>query len=338
MLRKILALLFASVAIASGQPGGGPDSSRVVILSSRLGPVISRDDRDRFKLFSQIPDFRRAVVLQNRDSRFAVHFSTGKEGEKECDTVVAYPYSTLKMISEKVDNFEAILAGTYKMGDRAPTLAYADGSALTYTPATPGTPQLQESIPASWMGGFLPLAPDPGYPRLRHFPAFDIALGIRSSSPDMSGLSNVYNGDPGEQSAQLGLGVEISLSEAVGIQVEGAWTIGDQLVADGWLGVAYYFAPFEDRNLRPYIAAGAALTSIEIRKGIYTDAGGAGIGVLAGIEYIVELAVAFDLYGGYKFLPDVTGSFTEAYGSRVSIPASISLRGPVVGVRIKALQ
>ena len=187
--------------------------------------------------------------------------------------------------------------------------------------------------------GPLPLAADPGYPRPRRFPSFDVSFGLRSAGVDYSGLSQVYTNVP-KADPLLAMGFEVSLSEAFGIQAEAAQTISQNKIMEGWIGAAYYLVPFRDRNIRPYISAGVTFCSVEIRSGgPYTDAGTRGIGVFVGLEHLLGLVAAFDVYGGYRFLPELSGSFQNQYQySMTSIPASVRLGGAAFGARLKFLQ
>src|SRR5512140_2533339 len=338
MLRKISAILLASVSFAYGQVRAELDSPKVVILSTRVGPVISRNAREYFMLFGYITDFRRAVVFQQKDSTFAIRFYAGKEGEVEADTTIVYSFTTLKMLSEKVDNFEALKAGTYRMGQSTPTLRFADGTVASYVPPPAAITLQQQLAPTRHFVGLLPLAADPGWPRLRHCPSFGFGIGLRSVQADFSGLSQVYKNTATAISPMITFGFEISALEVFGLQAEAAMTTSGHSLAEGWLGGAYYFIPFKDRDIRPYISAGLVFWSAEIRGSIYTDAGGTGFGIFGGVEFVLGVVAAFDIYGGYKFVPDVTGAFTDPDFTPTPVPASVSLRGPQFGVRIKFLQ
>jgi len=341
MLGKFLAMLLGSLSLAFGQPAGITDSSKVVIVSSRVGAVINRDARDHFQLFGQIPDFRRAIVLQRDDSTFAVLFSVGREGELERDTSVMYSLVTIKMIAEKVDHYEALMAGTYRMGQEPVTLHYATGSAIEYKephlvkephPVIVQKPQAQ----SRWFVGAIPLAADPGYPRMRRYPTFDLGIGIRSFGPDLSGMSGVFLSLPSVTNPLLTFSFEVAISEVFALLADGAHTASEPEVGEGLIGAIYYVQPFEDHDVRPYISAGIAICSIEIRSGPYADAGATGFFGNVGLEFRA-FPVALDVYAGYHGFPTVSTTWIDPYAAGTPVGASLNLSSFVFGLRLKIL-
>ena len=332
---SLTVLLFLLLARADAQIQGPLDSGRVVILSDRVGPVIDGAARDRFRLFAAVPGFLRATVLQQPDSSFVIWYVVSRENGIEKDSVVQCSSSLLRSLAEKIDNYEAISEGRYRIGQNPVSLRYASGGAVVPKAIAP-SPALKSStsVPGSPQGR-LPLARGGRYPRYRSFPALDIGLGLRTFSPKLDGLSGVYGGTPlFEAFPMISALAEVAFTESIGIQVDGGGSVSNQGF-EATAGLFYYFHPISDPDFRPFLGGGLAICSIRLQDNSITTEGGAtGIFLETGLEYD-----CFNVYAAYRSFPVVTAVFSDSQGDQTrTVNASVDFKGMAFGFRVKLFQ
>ena len=121
MNRKTVLIPFLLVGHFAGAGQSVPaDSARIVVLSDRVGPVVSPDERQRYHLFTQFKDFSRAVVLQLPDSSCAVRFTLVSTGGLR-DTLVRYSWTAIMLMADRIEHFEELEKGEAEPG--APCVA-----------------------------------------------------------------------------------------------------------------------------------------------------------------------------------------------------------------------
>ena len=99
------------------------DSARVVIVSAIVGEVIDREDRDAYKLFPVIADFRSAEIFQHSDGRFVVRVRRNPAAGIS-DTMILYSKVAISALGEQIEHFSELVKGEYAMGSQPVVLRY----------------------------------------------------------------------------------------------------------------------------------------------------------------------------------------------------------------------
>ena len=233
-----LILLLSCITVA--QQGAPGDSARIVILSDRVGSVISGDERETYHVLTQFEGFREAVVLQFPDSSYAVRVTLVSAGEMR-DTLVRYSGATIMMMAEKIEHFEELESGNYVLGSQPPTLRYDTGGTSVPRGLAPRSvigpaasepsrrePRPQPAatarssrfiLPTPYGAEPLPLARVSGLHLPRYYPCFAFAFGLRTFAPDVSGLAPAMGAAPRmDISPVIDILPEFLITEEIGIQ------------------------------------------------------------------------------------------------------------------------
>ncbi len=118
MTRKLLIeLFFVAVFLTphSGMPA--QESLSVVVLSPRVGPVISAGERDRYRLFWDLGRFDSAIVLKNMSGEYLLFVMGLESPGRSLDTTLRCNEPGLFRYSEKIDHWENISDYSYNYGD-----------------------------------------------------------------------------------------------------------------------------------------------------------------------------------------------------------------------------
>ncbi len=118
MNRKLFVELFA-VAMFLVTHGAvlAQDNLSIVVISPRVGPVISAGERDHYRLFWDLGRFDSAMVLKNMNGEYLL-FVMGLESRgRSIDTTIRCNEPGLFRCSEKIDHWEKISDHLYKYGD-----------------------------------------------------------------------------------------------------------------------------------------------------------------------------------------------------------------------------
>jgi hypothetical protein len=318
-----------------------PDTGRMVTLSERVGPVINPAEREKYDLFASIlvrhfgstSTYRSAVVLQFPDSTFRVRFTVARENEPPRDTLVLYSAQVLWRLAEKIENFEVIRSGVYKEEQLPSPLFSATGDLIL--PRGSGKSLTQRGY------GKLPLASAEGYVYPRWFTAVHLGIGLRTYSPDLSGLSEALGRNPSLRiSPLLSALTEVALAEEFSLRIEGAISIGGSKCYHFVIEPVYYIKQIASKSVRPFVSAGVLICSLDGEvSGIIVKAGGTGFSGTVGMEMLAGSAAALELYGSYCALPKVTTTFADwtSPSQRREVPASLNLSSLIFGLRIKIL-
>ncbi len=92
------------------------DSIRTVILSPKVGPTIERDERDHYILFQKIDGFLSATFFQIPPQSFFARVKYSPTNSFVRDSVIEYSESFIFMLAEKINHFEELANGKYRMG------------------------------------------------------------------------------------------------------------------------------------------------------------------------------------------------------------------------------
>lgn len=362
-----LTLLLSSMTVA--QQGAPADSARIVILSDRVGSVISEDDRGMYHVLTQFEGFRKAVVLQFPDSSYAVRVTLVSAGELR-DTVVRYSGATIMMMAEKIEHIEELESGNYVLGSHPPTLTYDSGGVSVpralVTRTVPGSSGSEGSrresrpqgaggslssravLPSPYAAEPLPLARVSGLHMPRYYPCLAFAFGMRSFAPDLSGLAPATGKAPRmDISPVIDIVPEFLITEEIGIQADAGISPGDKCYTAS-LSLVLYAHPFEDPGWRPFLEGGYFQSSIGgsvsghdvsvggSASGVDFSMGGGGLRLGAGIEFHLGSTVGIVLDVCYENTGRISAVFTDwQEGQQVNVPVSVDLSSLQFGVRIK---
>ncbi len=257
------------------------DSARVIILSPRVGPVITAADRERFSIFGAINNFQRAIVYQRPDTTFFVRFLCREGIDSIAEKRVDYSLQGLLSMAEKINHYEELKAGTYQMGTDPARLQYAVGNepmlvkAMQMRQTTKASAFADDVLP---FNGLLPVEIPAGYPR------FAIRIGLSSTPCDLSGLSDLVNavensfrnlGYPvGSYSPGVSLGPSAWVSLALFpdapamIALEGGTSIGNTGASFtlGSISILWYPLTSESGPVLPFVGGGADAIRISLDR------------------------------------------------------------------------
>jgi hypothetical protein len=91
------------------------EKDSVVILSSKVGAIITNDEKEYYKIFSATENCNYSIIYKSGASRYYIKFCLVREGMLK-DTIINCSEQTLLNLAEKINNFEALVKGSYKMG------------------------------------------------------------------------------------------------------------------------------------------------------------------------------------------------------------------------------
>jgi hypothetical protein len=180
------------------------------------------------------------------------------------------------------------------------------------------------------------------YRMSRDYPCVDIGFGLRTFSPDLSGLSKVYGGTPSFGLSPIVSGVvELACTENFGAQVDAgaSFASGDNQAYQGLAGLEYRCRPSSSPDLRLCFGAGVAVCSFRGESSLIIAEGGAtGFYTSAGLGYPLGRDRTMEIYAGYCSYPRVSTVFPSyATPETPGINASVKLSSVIVGLRLKRL-
>lgn len=88
---------------------------KIVIVSPRVGKEIDLDERRRFGMFLSLSGFERAVFFQTPDSAYYASIELTGTDKSRADTCIEFSKGVMRQLAERIDHYEGLLAGTYKM-------------------------------------------------------------------------------------------------------------------------------------------------------------------------------------------------------------------------------
>lgn len=171
---------------------------KIVILSPRVGTLIDETERNSFQIFPQIRNFISAVVY-TADGNYFIQFRLSDLDGKERDTIIIYSENLILMIAEKIDHYEEIKGGNYKIGQNPPTLVIAEGEPLriqlpphTKRRKTDQTQSTSDKAVFKFWYEPLPLAQTAIFEDQETYPKLGFGIGFALYSPDFSNLNNAF--------------------------------------------------------------------------------------------------------------------------------------------------
>jgi hypothetical protein len=128
MRSKILFVLLC-ITIFSSIISYSQDKDSLVIISKKLGSIITREKRDYYNIFPIIINYNYSIVYKTAENKFYVKFNIISDG-KLSDTIIFYSEQSLYTIAEKINNYDELLEGKYRMGEN-PTRIIVAGKEST---------------------------------------------------------------------------------------------------------------------------------------------------------------------------------------------------------------
>ncbi len=190
MKRNILEYICAMLLFLV-MPVAAQDSVKTIILSPRVGTEIDSDERKQFGLFRHFQEFVRAVFYAlNHDTYYCV--VTYRSGGSEKDSVISYGTRALHALAEKINHYEALVAGTYTMGQDPATIQVYGGGSIPYAGQLKPTDRSR-----SGFDDLLPYArsriSETPFRSLVEFPIMSLGLSFSTYYPDLSGINDAFN-------------------------------------------------------------------------------------------------------------------------------------------------
>lgn len=164
------------------------DNDKVVILSSRVGAVITKEQRDFFHLFQQIEDFSTATFYRTPDTQYYAIFTRVNRFSQPKDTIVPYSEASLLRYSEVIEHFEALSEGKYRLGKVPGRIQVVGGGEVMRKPQQEGS---LNSAP--WRDyDNLPFAQTDGAAFLDDFPDWGFGFGYSAYYADLSNFADAF--------------------------------------------------------------------------------------------------------------------------------------------------
>lgn len=350
MPELLVVMLLASSSLVFGQ-----DSSKIVILSPRVGPEIDRAERDRFRLFSQIRGFERAEILVGADNTYYARVLTRDQEGSMRDTIISYSEMYVFMLAEKINHLEDLENGTYRMGTDPPKLQTVGGFRVTQKVELRAN---QQPIPQRRFPDKLGLATELiDESLMEDYPTMGFGLGVSSYSPDYSGLKSAYieiedkyrnqgiyvpRREPsfGSSAFFLWLNFKVKFSNTFAFLCEaGTKLSGESKSEAASVSVLYTIRGITPDGFHPYVGVGighyrisaeqhigASLGNDVTLDALLIDAANVGYNLTAGVE--AGTRGMWSIYGSYLYVPAVTKGTTSG------VAAKVDLSSVVFGARV----
>ncbi|MCZ7557501.1 MAG: hypothetical protein M5R41_13965 [Bacteroidia bacterium] len=243
---------------------------KVVVLSPRVGMEIDRDERDRFAVFQTVRDFYHVEVRHQGDSSFILLFRLGDDVRGYRDSSRLISYRAVVNLAEKIQYYDEIIAGWYRMGSGDVTLSYADGSPVIMEdqgviedlPPVHVDVQMSKketAAPQPSSAGIrsdrLPLAKDKRDLRRPMFGTYTFCLSADFMGMNIDELKNLP-GDKGGSAFGLSLKLGIALQDDPSLRLLGGWTFFlDHEITNYSLAALWQPVSFGDQG--PLVGVGA---------------------------------------------------------------------------------
>jgi len=340
------------------------DSSKIVILSDQVGPVIDLDERNNYGFFQPFKeDFLHAVIYLSPDSQYNCKVRY-KSGELLKDTVIVYNYGSIRSMATKVQYMESKGKGITNFDlQNDVKLKFVDGEEVKNIIIVDSRKTISE----------LPYKKNaPLYKLNSNYPQFiendfeaGFSAGVIINKTKFEGLNQLFNvleenipEDPYVIEKSNAIFEASPLLRFSGIIIYKKNLMGeieyDFNITDGnypvpsykslSFSLSYLFKILE--NLSPYLSIGYSGAKFKVIKSygapvnnssgtlesITFEGISKGIKGSAGVLYNVSKNLSINLFGSYKFFPDA-----ELNQESFSIPQSdlkVEMKGFEVGFGI----
>jgi len=280
--RSLVVTWFFSLALCCPELHAG-DSTLVVVLSQRVGPVIDSAEAEHFSLFRQFRNFQRAKIFKLPGGEYYARVWVRAPGGAIHDTVSEYSEALLYILAEKIEHYESLKDGSYHMGDQPPRLIAVEESDSSgvwipqHRPAPRSVVGTQDTVArAHVLPDLLPFAGKSDRLQIDEYPNLGFGIGISTFSPDLSGLNKAVGAIQykyeqqgfivGSQSPELALGpllwvhLKVRANYAVAVLAEAGSSLSKDDVTFYAItaSLLYHFRPVQESWFRPYAGVGFA--------------------------------------------------------------------------------
>jgi len=165
------------------------DSSKIIILSGKVGATIDRQERDYFGLFKNFNSFDNAVFYQATNGNYYCKVTFGKNGELK-DSVYQVQYGQLINTAIKINYFEDLKQGRTDIDLSGIRIYFASGEEIKNNK----TPLINRLEHYSLLNE-LPLSTTKIDFRnlIKQKWQYGISVGMGYNSVDFDGLGKIFN-------------------------------------------------------------------------------------------------------------------------------------------------
>jgi hypothetical protein len=289
--KNIVIILFVGIIVTSTNVIA-QDNLMTVILSPFVGSSIDLSERNRYSLFPQYEFFDSAIVYKVNSESYFIRFRFHNKDGAMVDSSVSYSESLIKTLSEKINHYDELKRGIYKIGDSEVNLGYIKSNvAVSLPPAEiPISKHIQtthknEVADKAWSDElpFSKNADEEEFPR--HSIAFGISISTISYNFDavneaFTAIENKYR-DQGHTitphiqeikiSPWIGSSLQIRLYNDLHLMIEtgNPITSRDQVYGKEKFymvsgSLLYHYYPTEKKWMRTYLSIGVGKYYYEI--------------------------------------------------------------------------
>ncbi|MBI5022337.1 MAG: hypothetical protein HZB59_12955 [Ignavibacteriales bacterium] len=265
-----------------------------VILSAKVGSSINLNERNKYSLFPQYENFDSATVHKVDNGSYFIRFFLHDEHGTSIDSNVWYSEKLITTISEKIDHYDQLKDGSYKIGDSDAKMIYIKTDNRISVPAveSPFEKQVQnqnqnDQIDKAWSDEL----PFPKYVGEKETTRWHLAFGVNVSSIsyDFSGVNRAFSAiedkyrsqgytiTPHNQSFKIspwiGATLQIRVYNDLHFIVEtgnpmssGDWAYGSEKFYMVTGSLLYHYYPSDKKWMRTYLSFGVGKYYYEINR------------------------------------------------------------------------
>jgi hypothetical protein len=296
-----ITILIAALCTCILIPGGLlSQSRRCVIISPLVGSVIDSSEARTYILFPAISNLQSASFYQAADSTLTLTFH-----RNTADSTITIPYSTAFEYAERIDHWEELREGQYRMGTSPPRLFYDDGTPLIVPSVTRSGIALS---PSRFLHEKLPLAPNPGGLDRPKFGTIRFGLEAGIMHCDLSSLASLA-GNSGTTAFPMSFKILIPILEDPSLSFMGGWGMVIPVRGGGSLtqfSAYLVLRPYTHTGLNPMIGLGAGRTVYSYTGPVIIDAEESYPEIVAGISLAGDM---LDLLVNVPLAGEITTTF-----------------------------
>ncbi len=356
---KFIAGLLIVISFAASTFCLAQDSTKIVILSDKIGAIVNAKEREEYKILPKFgDDFISAIFYVDSDNRYYCKVRL-KDGNSFKDSIISYSYYSIKNIAVRVQTKEkGVNFNPYYV-----KLKLNDGSILEDQDQ-----EINLSESDKVLIGYLPLAEtDSDYSQfIEKSLEVGLTTGIIITSYDYKELSHIFHliaqkvvRDPSQISESdfavnsfplFSFSSMFILHEIISIEFEysfGSGTKGSSSVSyESFTGSVAYLYPLS-HNVSPYLSIGykgfnftasqnyglpIVKDSVGTLESISLNGKGGGLKLSVGVIYKISDFFSINLFGGYVLSTQL--NFDKKYSSYIENNISYNADGFEIGFKL----
>jgi len=328
---KLLPLLILVFAVI---PSLAQDSLKIVILSPKVGEVIDKNESEQYSMFKQYKNFSKVIFYKTSNDEYYGKFSFTQPDGSEKDTLVKYSGLVLFGLAEKIENWEKLKSGDYKMGQNPPKLTIKNGDFITLQDLVLKQKEKKDSLYKKEL--LNPFYKQYNFIEIETYPKFFAGIGIGFNNQNFKELKNAFYilerrleeegysfthhyTDNFSVNPLLNFFFKVSLIRHLDILFEISNSLSETVFRSAFVSL---FSDYQIFNSTPFfVFAGAGVGSyyfkVEKKYNIYLKDGGTlesinaegkklATNISAGIKYELTKTLDLTLLGNYAFVPKIT--------------------------------